>query len=214
MELSEPAIVTPNDGLIAARSGNAGAAVDPLFTNVKSELYDKGFLVATADNLIAWARTGSLMWMQFGLACCAIEMMQMAMPRYDVERFGFAPRSSPRQCDVMIIAGTLVNKMAPALRKVYDQMPEPRYVISMAHARTAVATTITLIRWCAVATGLFQSISTCPAVRRPPRHCFMACFCYRRRFVAPPRLNADGEFIRRGRPAVTRRPDYSLSATV
>src|SRR5215831_21361962 len=53
------------------------------------------------------------------------------MPRYDVERFGFAPRSSPRQCDVMIIAGTLVNKMAPALRKVYDQMPEPRYVISM-----------------------------------------------------------------------------------
>ena len=130
MELSEPAIVTPNDELIAAYSGNAGAAADPLFTNVKSELYDKGFLVATADNLIAWARTGSLMWMQ-SIACCAIEMMQMAMPRYDVERFGFAPRSSPRQCDVMIIAGTLVNKMAPALRKVYDQMPEPRYVISM-----------------------------------------------------------------------------------
>ena len=71
------------------------------------------------------------MWMQFGLACCAIEMMQVSMPRYDVERFGFAPRSSPRQSDVMIVAGTLVNKMAPALRKVYDQMPEPRYVISM-----------------------------------------------------------------------------------
>ena len=69
--------------------------------------------------------------MQFGLACCAIEMMQMAMPRYDVERFGFAPRGSPRQSDVMIVAGTLCNKMAPALRKVYDQMPEPRYVISM-----------------------------------------------------------------------------------
>ena len=131
MELSKPTIVTPNGELIATHSGSAGAAVDPFFTNVKSELYDKGFLVATADNLIAWARTGSLMWMQFGLACCAIEMMQMAMPRYDVERFGFAPRSSPRQCDVMIIAGTLVNKMAPALRKVYDQMPEPRYVISM-----------------------------------------------------------------------------------
>ena len=104
---------------------------DPFFTNVKSELYDKGFLVATADNLIAWARTGSLMWMQFGLACCAIEMMQMAMPRYDVERFGFAPRAKPAPVDVMIVAGTLVNKMAPALRKVYDQMPEPRYVISM-----------------------------------------------------------------------------------
>jgi NADH-quinone oxidoreductase subunit B len=131
MELSEPPIMTSNDELIAAHRGNAGAAVDPFFTNVKTELSDKGFLVAAADNLIAWARTGSLMWMQFGLACCAIEMMQMAMPRYDVERFGFAPRSSPRQCDVMIIAGTLVNKMAPALRKVYDQMPEPRYVISM-----------------------------------------------------------------------------------
>ena len=71
------------------------------------------------------------MWMQFGLACSAIEMMQMAMPRYDVERFGLAPRASPRQSDVMIVAGTLCNKMAPALRKVYDQMREPRYVISM-----------------------------------------------------------------------------------
>ena len=80
---------------------------------------------------ITWARTGSLMWMTFGLACCAVEMMQMSMPRYDAERFGFAPRASPRQSDVMIVAGTLTNKMAPALRKVYDQMPEPRYVISM-----------------------------------------------------------------------------------
>src|SRR5215831_5960943 len=130
MELSEP-IVTSSDELIAAQRGHAGAAVDSFFSNVKSELSDKGFLVAAADNLIAWARTGSLMWMQFGLACCAIEMMQVSMPRFDVERFGFAPRSSPRQSDVMIVAGTLVNKMAPALRKVYDQMPEPRYVISM-----------------------------------------------------------------------------------
>jgi NADH-quinone oxidoreductase subunit B len=96
-----------------------------------AELSDKGFLVTTADDLITWARSGSLMWMTFGLACCAIEMMQMAMPRYDAERFGFAPRASPRQSDVMIVAGTLCNKMAPALRKVYDQMPEPRYVISM-----------------------------------------------------------------------------------
>ena len=101
------------------------------FAKVNTELSDKGFLVAAADDLISWARTGSLMWMQFGLACCAVEMMQMSMPRYDVERFGFAPRSSPRQSDVMIVAGTLTNKMALALRKVYDQMPEPRYVISM-----------------------------------------------------------------------------------
>ena len=60
-----------------------------------------------------------------------VEMMQTSMPRYDLERFGAAPRASPRQSDVMIVAGTLTNKMAPALRKVYDQMPEPRYVISM-----------------------------------------------------------------------------------
>ena len=104
---------------------------DPYFDGVSQQLADKGFITAAADDLITWARTGSLMWMTFGLACCAIEMMQASMPRYDLERFGFAPRGSPRQSDVMIVAGTLVNKMAPALRKVYDQMPEPRYVISM-----------------------------------------------------------------------------------
>src|SRR6202007_1490647 len=104
---------------------------DPYFEGVSQQLADKGFVTPAADDLITWARTGSLMWMTFGLACCAVEMIQAAMPRYDVERFGFAPRASPRQSDVMIVAGTLVNKMAPALRKVYDQMPEPRYVISM-----------------------------------------------------------------------------------
>ena len=104
---------------------------DPFFTEVSDKLADKGFLVTTTDDLINWARTGSLMWMTFGLACCAVEMMQASMPRWDLERFGFAPRASPRQSDVMIVAGTLCNKMAPALRKVYDQMPEPRYVISM-----------------------------------------------------------------------------------
>ena len=91
----------------------------------------RGFVTTSIDNLMNWARTGSLWPMTFGLACCAVEMMQVSMPRYDVERFGFAPRASPRQSDVMIVAGTLTNKMAPALRKVYDQMPEPRYVISM-----------------------------------------------------------------------------------
>jgi NADH-quinone oxidoreductase subunit B len=120
---------------LAARAGVEGAAPvdpnDPFFLKAREELDNKGFLVARADDLITWARTGSLMWMTFGLACCAVEMMQASMPRYDLERFGFAPRASPRQSDVMIVAGTLTNKMAPALRKVYDQMPEPRYVISM-----------------------------------------------------------------------------------
>jgi NADH-quinone oxidoreductase subunit B len=118
-------------GLIDPRTNQVAGANDPFFTEVTDELADKGFLVSTAAQLVTWARTGSLMWMQTGLACCAVEMMQMSMPRYDIERFGTAPRASPRQSDVLIVAGTLTNKMAPALRKVYDQMPEPRYVISM-----------------------------------------------------------------------------------
>ena len=69
--------------------------------------------------------------MTFGLACCAVEMMHVGAARYDLDRFGVVFRASPRQSDVMIVAGTLTNKMAPALRKVYDQMPEPRWVISM-----------------------------------------------------------------------------------
>jgi NADH-quinone oxidoreductase subunit B len=104
---------------------------DGAFGALSDELSDKGYILTSLDDVITWARTGSLMWMTFGLACCGVEMMQAAMPRYDMERFGFAPRASPRQSDVMIVAGTLTNKMAPALRKVYDQMPEPRYVISM-----------------------------------------------------------------------------------
>ena len=94
-------------------------------------LADKGFFVTSTQDLIGWARTGSLHQLAFGLACCAVEMMQMFGPRYDFERFGMALPGTPRQADLMIIAGTLTNKMAPALRKVYDQMAEPRYVISM-----------------------------------------------------------------------------------
>ena len=101
------------------------------FEAMRAELDEKGFLVASVEDLFTWARTGSLWWMTFGLACCAVEMIHVNMPRYDLERFGAAPRASPRQSDVMIVAGTLCNKMAPALRRVYDQMAEPRYVISM-----------------------------------------------------------------------------------
>ena len=129
---SSSTLVTPRPtGAIDPATGKPFGADDPFFTGVNNELADKGFLVTTVSQLITWARTGSLMWMQTGLACCAVEMMQMSMPRYDIERFGTAPRASPRQSDVLIVAGTLTNKMAPALRKVYDQMPEPRYVISM-----------------------------------------------------------------------------------
>ncbi len=108
-----------------------GATQDELLGNVLKEFDDKGFVVANLDKLVNWARTGSLWPMTFGLACCAVEMMQAAGARYDLDRFGMVFRPSPRQSDVMSVAGTLCNKMAPALRKVYDQMSEPRYVISM-----------------------------------------------------------------------------------
>ncbi len=89
------------------------------------------FVTTSVDAVVNWARTGSLWPVTFGLACCAVEMMQAGAARYDLDRFGIVFRPSPRQSDVMIVAGTLVNKMAPALRKVYDQMAEPRWVISM-----------------------------------------------------------------------------------
>jgi NADH-quinone oxidoreductase B subunit len=89
------------------------------------------FIVSKIDHLVNWARKGSLWPVSFGLACCAVEMMQCASTRYDLDKFGIILRPSPRQADVMIVAGTLTNKMAPALRKVYDQLSEPRWVISM-----------------------------------------------------------------------------------
>uniref|UniRef100_A0AAV1UNA0 NADH:ubiquinone oxidoreductase-like 20kDa subunit domain-containing protein n=1 Tax=Peronospora matthiolae TaxID=2874970 RepID=A0AAV1UNA0_9STRA len=89
------------------------------------------YVVSRVDDLVNWGRKSSLWPMTFGLACCAVEMMHSAGSRYDFERMGMVFRASPRQTDVMIVAGTLTNKMAPALRRVYDQMPEPRYVVSM-----------------------------------------------------------------------------------
>jgi len=108
-----------------------GAEQDAVINRVTGELHDRGFVVANLDKVVNWARTGSLWPMSFGLACCAVEMIHAYMPRYDLERFGVVPRPSPRQSDLIIVAGTLTNKMAPAFRKVYDQMAEPRYVISM-----------------------------------------------------------------------------------
>lgn len=92
---------------------------------------EQGFFTTTLDNLMAWARSGSMWPVSFGLACCSVEMMQASAPRYDLDRFGVMYRPSPRQSDVMIVAGTLCNKMAAALRRVYDQMPDPKWVISM-----------------------------------------------------------------------------------
>lgn len=97
--------------------------------------YDKSdkpnFLVSQLDTVVNLIRSNSIWPMTFGLACCAVEMMQAYTSRYDLDRLGSMPRPSPRQADLIIVAGTLTNKMAPAYRRVYDQMAEPRYVISM-----------------------------------------------------------------------------------
>jgi len=108
-----------------------GPDQDAILRTVTDTIAEKGFVVAQLDKVVNWARTGSLWPMSFGLACCAVEMMHCAASRYDLDRFGIIFRPSPRQSDVMIVAGTLCNKMAPAMRRVYDQMPEPRWVISM-----------------------------------------------------------------------------------
>lgn len=99
--------------------------------SLKEQFNNQGYLVTKLEDIVCWARSGSLWPMTFGLACCAVEMMQAAASRYDMDRFGMLFRASPRQADVMIVAGTLTNKMAPALRRVYDQMAEPKWVISM-----------------------------------------------------------------------------------
>ena len=94
--------------------------------------FDSNVLTTTTDFLFNWARRSSLWPMTFGLACCAIEMISASMARFDsAERFGMLFRASPRQADCIIIAGTVTRKMAPIIRRLYDQMPEPKWVISM-----------------------------------------------------------------------------------
>ncbi len=178
-------------GILDPNTGKPLGSNDPFFLEINNELADKGFLVTSSEALITWARTGSLMYMTFGLACCAVELIHSAMPRYDSERFGIAPRASPRQSDVMIVAGTLTNKMAPALRKVYDQMRSRATSSRWAPAPMAAAIITIPIRWCAVATAWCRSTSMCLAARRPPRRCSTACFFCRRRSAAPAPSSGD-----------------------
>jgi NADH-quinone oxidoreductase subunit B len=96
------------------------------------EALPSGFLLTTVEGIVNWSRTRSMWPVTFGLACCAIEMMHLGAPEYDSARFGMEVfRPSPRQADLMIVAGRCSNKMAPVVRQVYDQMPEPKWVISM-----------------------------------------------------------------------------------
>ncbi len=99
---------------------------------LKSELKKKGIFVTKIEDLYNWGRRSSIWPLQFGLACCAIEMIATACARYDIDRFGAGLfRASPRQADLMIVAGTVTKKMAPQVVRLYNQMPEPKYVITM-----------------------------------------------------------------------------------
>ena len=105
-----------------------------------------GFITTSLDKLVNWSRASSLWPMTFGLACCAIEMMATGAARFDLDRMGVLFRASPRQADVIIIAGTVTKKMLPVIKTVYEQMPEPRYVIAMGA--------------CASSGGIFDTYST------------------------------------------------------
>ena len=99
---------------------------------------DLGIMTLSLEKAVNWARKGSLWPMTFGLACCAIEMIAAVSSRYDIDRYGAGVfRASPRQSDLMIVAGTVCRRMAPVIRKIYDQMPEPKYVISMGSCATS-----------------------------------------------------------------------------
>src|SRR5213596_3133784 len=115
---------------------------------IESE-YEIPVLTTTVEKMVQWARRSSIWPVTFGLACCAIEMMAMSASRYDISRFGAEVfRGSPRQSDVMIIAGRVSNKMAPVIRTLYQQMPEPKWVISMGA--------------CATSTGVFSNYALVP----------------------------------------------------
>ena len=118
---------------------------------LRNELSRQGVFTTTLEELYNWGRKNSVWPLQFGLACCAIEMIASTMARYDLARFGSEIlRPSPRQADLMIVAGTVTKKMAPAVKKIYDQMPEPKWVIAMGA--------------CASSGGMFHSYSTVQGV--------------------------------------------------
>ncbi len=117
------------NSFIAPPSGSGGEMV---FPGQVQQTADGGIITTKIDDIINWARSNSLWPLTFATSCCGIEYMSTAGARYDFSRFGFeVARASPRQADVIIIAGTIVNKMGPVLKRLYDQMADPKYVIAM-----------------------------------------------------------------------------------
>jgi len=117
-----------------------GAAMDFSLESIspeEREELNRNVFMTTLEQVKGWARSNSLWPLTFGLACCAIEMMGTGGSHYDLDRFGVIFRTSPRQSDVMIVAGTVTKKMAPLLRRLYEQMPEPKWVIAMGSCATA-----------------------------------------------------------------------------
>jgi NADH-quinone oxidoreductase subunit B len=169
---------------------------------------EKGFVTTQLDSVINWARNGSMWPMTFGLACCAVEMMHAGAARYDLDRFGVVFRPSPRQSDVMIVAGTLCNKMAPALRKVYDQMAEPRWVISMgscANGGGYYHYSYSVVRGCDRIVPVDIYVPGCPPTSK---RCSTASSSSRTRSGAPTPSRVDGLHTRdtgRRRPGRGRR---------
>ena len=137
------------DKPLASGPAELFARIDDLSVDNAAAAASEGIVMTTLDRAVNWARKNSIWPMSFGLACCAIEMMSMSASRYDIARFGAEVfRGSPRQSDLMIIAGRVSNKMAPVIRHLYQQMPEPKWVISMGA--------------CATSTGVFNNYALIP----------------------------------------------------
>lgn len=115
--------------------GSKTAPVEQL-VEVLHRLPGGQILVTSIENVLNWARARSIWPLTFGLACCAMEMMQAMGTRFDLDRFGVIPRATPRQADLIIVAGRCTIKMAPVVRRLWEQMPEPKYVISMGSCAT------------------------------------------------------------------------------
>ena len=137
--------------------------------------FERNFLTTSVDYVFNWARKSALWPLTFGLACCAIEMIASSASRFDIARFGAEVfRPSPRQSDLMIVAGTVTLKMAPVLKRIYDQMPDPKWVISMG-ACASVGGPLTPIPCSRAWTASFRWMYMSAGARRGRRICFTAC---------------------------------------